>query len=199
MRLRTMPFHVMPRSPTQRPTAFEVRLKTQWESADTTEPLGMLDISKLACQAAILRLWLAARGSRKAARELTGGRGTRLTLHSTGGALCREMTDSPSGGTDSPTPCDGALRQPGETPEHAIHSRAPGSQQSAWLAAERLARSEAPGSERRTRTAALRRSIGTPEELVRLALTDCQRSRHSFVWPARTTRRGPQYPERHAS
>ena len=44
----------MPRSPTQLPTAFEVRLKTQWESADTTEPRVMLDISKLACQADIL-------------------------------------------------------------------------------------------------------------------------------------------------
>ena len=38
IRLRTTPLRGMLRSPTQRPTAFEVRLKTQWESADATEP-----------------------------------------------------------------------------------------------------------------------------------------------------------------
>src|SRR3954466_4755953 len=38
MRLRTTPLRLKMRSPTQLPTAFEVRLKTQWESADTTEP-----------------------------------------------------------------------------------------------------------------------------------------------------------------
>src|SRR6188768_1320448 len=37
MRLRTTPLRLKMRSPTQLPTAFEVRLKTQWESADTTE------------------------------------------------------------------------------------------------------------------------------------------------------------------
>jgi hypothetical protein len=38
MRLRTTPLRLKVRSPTQLPTACEVRLKTQWESADTTEP-----------------------------------------------------------------------------------------------------------------------------------------------------------------
>src|SRR5262245_38232421 len=39
-RLRAMALHLKSRVPAQLPTAFEVRLKTQWESADTTEPQG---------------------------------------------------------------------------------------------------------------------------------------------------------------
>lgn len=129
----------MPRSPTQLPTAFEVRLKTQWESADTTEPRGMLDISKLACQAAILRLCQAR--SRIAEAKSRARQRVPLVFDATqyGGSLCREMAQGTGrplpGGTDSPGGCDGALRQAVATARSHRLQRAPGSER-CWSAGD---------------------------------------------------------------